>query len=398
MLYLVAGGVLAYFILALKKPVPAAGLLLGLAPAYLVRLRIFGIPTTLLELLLLAFILAVVLTSSKGRYSRLFRKLRPVSLPLVLFVLAAIISTALSPEKSKAVGELKAFFVEPILLFGAFLMVLENKEQVRQLLKWLFGAAIAVSVFGIAQYFTGFLLPIRFWGYGLEPRRISSFFDYPNALALYLAPLAALYLHLLLEKIFRPGAWFGWSLMVVALGLTFSRGGWLGLAGAAFVVLALKFSFKRTVLVAGCLLALLLISPLTRVRIFSAFQDPSSLAHQELLSAGWQEVKSSPILGNGLYGFRTTLAQANFTGEILNYPHDIFLNFWLETGLLGLLSFVAVSLMAVFLAIRKPTVFRWAAVAYLIALWLHGLVDVPYFKNDLSVLFWFVIALSLSDD
>jgi hypothetical protein len=28
-------------------------------------------------------------------------------------------------------------------------------------------------------------------------------------------------------------------------------------------------------------------------------------------------------------------------------------------------------------------------------LFVHGLVDVPYFKNDLSILFWFLVAVMI---
>lgn len=37
-----------------------------------------------------------------------------------------------------------------------------------------------------------------------------------------------------------------------------------------------------------------------------------------------------------------------------------------------------------------------AALASMAALLVHGLVDVPYFKNDLAVLFWILISLSIS--
>ena len=76
------------------------------------------------------------------------------------------------------------------------------------------------------------------------------------------------------------------------------------------------------------------------------------------------------------------------------------LNFWVETGVLGVIA------MAWLLFIG----FRWSwhgwragqdlwraislgALLALVAVVVHGLVDVPYFKNDLSLEFWIVIAM-----
>ena len=36
------------------------------------------------------------------------------------------------------------------------------------------------------------------------------------------------------------------------------------------------------------------------------------------------------------------------------------------------------------------------AFAAMVALVLHGLMDTPYFKNDLSLLFWFIVAINIA--
>ncbi|HEX9503907.1 MAG TPA: hypothetical protein VF974_06345, partial [Patescibacteria group bacterium] len=93
--------------------------------------------------------------------------------------------------------------------------------------------------------------------------------------------------------------------------------------------------------------------------------------------------------------FRTTQMQANYSGEILNYPHNIFLNFWLELGILGLISFAWI----IFLAYKQykksqgQNPLAVAAGVYILIMLIHGLVDAPYFKNDLALLFWFMIAI-----
>lgn len=88
------------------------------------------------------------------------------------------------------------------------------------------------------------------------------------------------------------------------------------------------------------------------------------------------------------------------SGEPLLYPHNFMLALWSEFGLLGLIAMIWI------LAIIGVTLYRdhrrypSMITASLIAAWVilvaHGVVDIPYFKNDLSVVFWILIALSIT--
>ena len=110
-----------------------------------------------------------------------------------------------------------------------------------------------------------------------------------------------------------------------------------------------------------------------------------------------------PLFGAGLFGFARTIDRyrGGVYDEKLIYPHNIVLNFWSETGLLGLLAFVALlvqGLRTTWTAWRSgPPAWRGLQLGVLLALvaiLVHGLVDVPYFKNDLSLEFWTLLGLS----
>jgi O-antigen ligase len=92
--------------------------------------------------------------------------------------------------------------------------------------------------------------------------------------------------------------------------------------------------------------------------------------------------------------------------EIYLYPHDIFLNFWSELGLAGLFLFLWIFGRFFFISIsnlkfqiskfsdQREKYLVLGVMCAMIVIIIHGLVDVPYFKNDLSALFWILIALS----
>lgn len=372
-------------------------LILALLPAYLIRLKIFGLPTTLLELLILLFLLACLVQFKRWDWQKI-TKLRWLNLATGLFILAGIVSTIVSPETMKALGELKAFIFEPILVSYAALLVIQSEEDLKIALRWLFVSASLISLFGIIQYFTYINLPLRFWGTGAEIERISSVFDYPNALALYLAPLFGFFTVLLLEKFElikeKKSYLFGLCLMLIALILTFSRGAWLAIFVTLLLLALRHFNLKKIILALVVVTAVLFFIPPIRNRISLGLTDPSSSAHWDLMKIGIEKVIQGPILGNGLAGFPDTLKQANFQGEILNYPHNIFLNFWLELGLLGLISFCGICILVFEQYKKHPKASTLACGMFIMVLILHGLVDAPYFKNDLSVLFWFMVAVA----
>lgn len=65
-----------------------------------------------------------------------------------------------------------------------------------------------------------------------------------------------------------------------------------------------------------------------------------------------------------------------------------------ELGALGALGFIWLFWVASKYISRERISFGISlALSYIL---LHGLIDVPYFKNDLSVLFWMLLALLLA--
>jgi uncharacterized membrane protein len=160
--------------------------------------------------------------------------------------------------------------------------------------------------------------------------------------------------------------WCCAGLLLAALALTFSRGAWLGaLAGLAAMLLALGGRVARAalaLLVAGLLVlglggVNLLPQPLQNrlasiTRSFSFF-DPSTVEvtpenyavveRMAQMRAGWRMFAGAPLTGVGPGNF--TPAYARYTAPpwygSRGHAHNYYLNIAAQTGLVGLLAYLA---------------------------------------------------------
>jgi putative inorganic carbon (HCO3(-)) transporter len=372
-------------------------IVLAFAPLYLIRFKILNLPTTLLEILIVGFLIVSLFSGKIKDKKAKIKELGLINWAIGLFVLSGIIGMIVSPEPIRALGLLRAFIIEPILIFYAVILTVKNKGHVNILLQAVFWFAVLVSAFGLFQYTSFIHLPIKFWGYGEEPRRIVSIFAHPNALSLYLAPLFGLFMTLLINNYpLMKNRWIartGLLLMGLALLLTYSRGAWLAAAIGGLIILVQKFGIKKVILPTVGAVVLLLLVPSINQRLGRGLSDPSSSAHGRLMMAGLNKIIESPIIGNGLYGFRTTLTEINFQEEIHNFPHNIILSIWVELGLIGILAFAWIVNLALKQYKNNPKLIPFAAAVFVVVVLIHGLVDTPYLKNDLALLFWFALSL-----
>ncbi len=380
-------------------------LLFILAPSYVIRFSIFGLPSNLLELLVALFLVCFIIWITKNKLSKEFKEYIQAQPKFfktffLLFFISGFISTFVAPDLQKAAGQFLVLFLMPMLVYFPAGFILANPINKIRFVKILFLAVGIVSIYGIIQYFTLIGLPSQWWGNANEPKRILSFFEYPNAFALFLAPLLAFLLPFVRQSGLKNLVYkASYGLGLIALLLTLSRGGWLGLL-VALGVYTLFFAGKkeRFVALTGFVLAsiMVLATPNLRYRVILPFMgEKSTVSRFSLWQTADKMINDSPILGKGLTGFKSNYDQFNTDPNLasLNYPHNIFLNFWVETGLLGLISFLGLSYFFITKAIKQKGLLSVATILFLTALYFHGLADAPYLKNDLALIFWILLSL-----
>jgi len=422
-----------------------------LAPTYVIRFSFLHLPTNLLMVWVFLFwiIFGVWLIVNKKVEDFIRFKLstdRKIIIPLTLFFLAGLISLFVGGVDRAKLGQFIVLLLQPISLFfiagyifsaggGSASGGKEFPKSKSYLLSTIYYLLAAAGLYAIIQYFTLHGLPPAWWGNSQEPKRALSFFAHPNFYALWCAPLLAL----LIPSVFSPlplgegrvRVWWikiaAWLIGALGLLLSLSRSGWLGLAVAIGVYLIVAADKKtKKIIFAGAIIAAAIVVyyPNLRYRILLPFYGEKSASSRiELWGDGLKAVKKSPILGLGLTGFAAQYGALN-TDQSLdthNFPHNIFLNFYVETGLLGLISFIWLISIYIYRGLRSAVLLPWrgemsrvqpsdrevvpldynqivklSISLFLIALLFQGLVDNPYFKNDLALVFWIILALNLS--
>lgn len=378
----------------------------ALAPAYVVRWHYGFYPTTLLEHAIAITAVAFVVETWRSRGRLTWRT--PFTIPALLFILAGAISVLAAPSRAAGLGLYRAYIIEPVLF--AFVL-LQCVTTARRALLVLAGFGVA----GIAVGLPNAVVVLEALGshtYNVLQTPPVVIYITANALALFLGPLIAVAAALLLhrsDRYVRIASAVFLFVAVPSMLLSFSRGGYLALAAVA---VGLALSHRRRVwMLAGAAAAGILVALVPPVfhRISLEFQNVNGTTlfgragRLELWSATLQMLRQHVVFGAGLSGFADRIApfwNANHSERFVD-PHNIVLNFWVETGLLGLVAFAWIlgSAFAVTWRGWRSAPSDWRPIELgvllaLVAIVVHGLVDVPYFKNDLSLQFWALLGLA----
>lgn len=367
-------------------------------PLYYLRFQFLGLPSNVIEVLVFVSLLAALVAYFTKAIPKLWF---PNLYPVLLILIGVGIGSKVSLDHRVALGILKSWFLVPIIVY--YLLVnLFVAEELPRFYILLFINTMAVSVYALFQY--AGVIPLlsnqaNLTDY-LTQHRAIGFYESPNYLAMYLVPLV-----LLLSGFWaftESAKWRYWLIALVApisaIFLSGSRAGYTALIiGLLFLIVYKARLIKRFPVATAS--GLVILAVLLTVTL-------SSTGGQSLRIYIWQHalqfIGEHPIFGIGpgqfqLY-FQKNVPIDDLYVQALPYalhPHNIFLNYWLSTGIIGLSGFVwMLSVMAyrAFSRISTNKLVLSSCIAALLGIIVHGLFDSTYFKNDLAIIFWMIAA------
>ncbi|WP_322494002.1 O-antigen ligase family protein [Chloroflexus sp.] len=332
--------------------------------------------------------------------------------PAAFVLLGGIWGVLIAEVRGPAVRELRWMIVEP-LLFAALLCWHERQGRstlMPTLIGWLAAGAVSAIV-ALAQFAGLNLVPLfgAKIGHGEDlvategVVRVTGFYGHPNNVGLAMGrvwPLAAALAWAAWRQQQRwvaIGFTFCAALALAALGVSFSRGAYLGALVAAGVLLSFTVAprYHRLLLIGSGVGVAMVAVTITALGIERLSLLTGSSA---IRLATWRAALAMLLdhpLGIGLDQFLIVYQRyidpaLRDTNEIYTaHPHNVILDLWLRGGPLLLLGLA----WATWRIVRAPSAQPHSALAIgaaatIAGALVHGLVDAFYFWPDVAIAFW----------
>ncbi|AKG22001.1 IctB family putative bicarbonate transporter [Calothrix sp. 336/3] len=355
----------------------------------------------------------------------------PIHLLVLLYWGICVIATAASEEKKAALEGLINFSLY-FILFALCARILRSPSIRSWMLTLYLHISLFVSIYAVRQKFFG-AAQLATWVDPESPlsknTRVYSYLGNPNLLAGYILP--ALILSLVAIFAWRglaPKALAFTMFVVNAACLRFadSRGSYIGLAIAAVVlVLLLRYWYASSLplfwrrwlvpIILGIFIALFLVafgaSETFRLRIVSIFagrEDSSNNFRINVWTSAIKMIQHYPIFGIGPGHDTFNLVYPRYQAPKYTAlsAYSIFLETAVETGLIGLLSFLWLLIVIFNTGWQRLQQLRdiksqdglWliGAIAALVAMLGHGLVDTVWYRPVINSVWWLIVGLIAS--
>lgn len=368
----------------------------------------------ILFIFIILYIISILVSrDARKRFKRGFKNFfkNYLSLSMFLLLIVMAISTIYAKDKGLAFSETIRFTLY-IMVYFIITCEVNSKKVIEKIFKIFIGTCVAVSIFGIVQYFTKIGLDKKFdyYGKGLSVNfRIESTMDNPNSLgALLILVIFPLIVLTLYEKNKKSKILYAiLSLIVFSnIALSMSRNAWLGVLLGS-LILIITYNWKGIILLILGLGASLTISPVRhRLKDFSGIlNDP----RRKMWKVALKMIKDNPIFGVGNGNYTTF-----YGGYVKRYPelkygiytefpsHNSYLKVQSELGILGIVFFI--SLLASVLIKLKNVInfledgfckafYKGFYISAIVFLFMN-IPDNLFFVPKISMYFWIIVAIS----
>ena len=303
-------------------------------------------------------------------------------------------------------------YASPVAIFTVLFFTLGDKKFKDLFERWflvafgILGASIILEFFG--DFFPGEnrdFLGRLIWPY------IDPFFDLKaesaNWVAFLFGPIALL--SMLRHKEKWPILVGIISIFVVLLSKSYTSIVILSTLIFYYVFWQLKRHLRKWVVVTAMVVSVILIgfqydTPKFKILIGNYdYSKANSIERRiQIYKVTWVAFKK-----NWLYGIGPGNYQNYFKGamgavledpipeeEVPPHPHNLAMNFWSDLGIFGLLAILIVYLITGWNVLVKRTPYFFI-LAYPLG---HGLIDTPYGLEEVSVIFWILMALTVNSD
>ncbi|MBN1878852.1 O-antigen ligase family protein [bacterium] len=323
----------------------------------------------------------------------------PLDLPILIYAAIIIYKTMTSIDPSYSFSALRKEFLYQMFFFYLTVSAMDSPKYTRRIMLTLIITVTLIAAIGLTGYFSGELVK--------EGRATSFLTSFGRA-----AFFTAMVMPIVLSRFLCTRGWrrsVSLVVLILCLGfmlVTMSRGAWISSLLAVSILAALKDRRMLVLLLIGVLSAPWFLPPDIIIRATSItrileMEDNESFGDRVWM---WRSavlmIKERPWLGAG-YGNRIfqrlypDYIYSQSSGMLFENAHNLYLQIVLETGFLGLLSFlviIAVTFYLIFRMLRRkplPMVeSQLLGMAGSFAVFLIFSFTTFRYENEIGILFW----------
>lgn len=409
---------LVFFLLPLKSAVMTIGglvsvLVILMHPEYGIYFIALAVPLVSTRYTLLLFLLTAFSFALKLIVDKEFKiKKIPFGYSAMVFIIPLIFSAITSFTRGESIQKLAVYIVSFAILF-LIVNLIDSKKKLYFLILAIIIASLLVAAYGLYQYKVGAAVKESWVDRQLNPdlrTRVYSTLENPNILAEYLImaiPLTFALFWTSKKKINKLFFLIAVGVQSLCILLTFSRGGWIGLA-IAMIIYAIFIDRRLILLYLLAGIALLVASPeviMTRIATIGNTQDTSTAYRFPLWMSAFDIIKDFWITGVGLgyLAFKAVYPQYMRLGITAVHTHNMYLQIFVETGIFGFIGFllfmfnnVRCNLITFVKGIdKRAKAIAIAVISSIAGLALHGLVEYIFFDNRIIIMLWVLLAVGM---
>lgn len=365
----------------------------------------------MLNLLFMYFLLAVFVFHEVVKGVNPLTKTK-VDFPIILFLIIITISTITSISPIDSLRDL-ALHIGGLSFLFVMINSVKDKKDFNIIVTILVFSATFVALYGLYQYVVGVEVDKAWLDVENNPgitTRVYSVFNNPNILAEYLVMIIPLsvsifwYTKRLSKKIIFLGTTL---IMVLALVLTSSRGGWIGFAFSALVFILLIEKRLLLTLIPITIGGLFLLpdSIINRIMSIANVSDSSNAYRITMWRISLEIIRDNWVAG---VGFGHLPFKQTFESYIRTMPtyhaHNTYLETAAEMGIPGLVAFL-LFLFVLFkygikILVKQDDkyirVMSAGALSGLGGVLFHGLVENILYLPKIIFTFWIMVSLILT--
>lgn len=359
---------------------------------------------------MLVFLVLFLVRSMKDRGFRF--GVEKMDLYLFLFLLSVLIAQAFSVYPGLSLRFL-VFYATDFLLMLMLVSSIRSKKELSDVLEIIMIGVALAGLYGVYQGIRG--VPVNQSQVDVDlnegmPGRVYSFMGNSNIFA----QIIVMFVPFFAAVVLSARGWQKKMLFTVAaipsfiaLLMTYSRSGYVGLAIAVFVFV---FLVKRSLVPFFIVLGILAVpflpdTVLRRISTITNLQDSSITYRFDIFESMWMVIRDFWYTGVGLGSDAVQRVTQNYqylTKSAPLHSHNVYLQVWVETGIVGLISFIGWMIRTVKKSLRVVydtdadiylRMVLIAGVSGLTGILAIGLVEYIWYYPRAMMLFWIFIGI-----